>query len=275
MMKRTPMMALTALVLATGCTTQAVDDTLTVSVDLVVPDVDLSCVEDATDVADAETLERQSSFVSVYTAEDDREYCRVYGYYRGPILNFDELRDGLPGGVQDVIWTDVQVQVTGLDVAVDNMAELPQGSNLFLGGLVETTRGIGAFENLPGTPPARDLVNEVIDYQRSGGDGALFSVEMLGGQALSQDVPLSNLVDLVGGLVSLQTGASGSLADTFNAAYESGESDLFVLTGAYLWLDRSSLPEDPSDLTLTVDLRVDYTANAKVNLIGLAGDGAP
>ncbi len=258
------------LTLASACTTQAVDDTITVRFDVVVPDVDLNCVETDTDDLDPETQERTAGFVYEYGDGT----CWVSGYYRGAILDFDELRASLPDGVRDVVWTDVSITFDDLDLAIDGLDTLPAGTYFELGAAVTTDSGLDALERTPtGTEAGINTATALLTHLEVGDPSRLFRL-FTPNIGLSAPLSVTGLTASLGQAIDQQIAGREGVADLFNQAYASDDENLYILAGTQILIDPAVLPETPSDLTLGVELTLDYAANAEINLLGAASGAA-
>ncbi len=274
-MKTTPLLALAPLaLLANACTTtQSVNDTIRTTVDLTVENVDVSCTDDVSEIVDEETMERISGSVDADVPFDGETYCVVFGYYRGPVLNFDELRNDLPEGVEEVTWSSVDVTIDELAVDVDNITELPTGGFFGLGLAATSEDRLLDFELLEPNDlgengfVGRDMLGQV----RLGTPGSLLLVESEA--ALATPLPLDQLAQQVID-ESAMPGDATAVADVFNQAFANGAQDLYVLGGAYFATIQDTLPETPSDVTLTLDLSIGYEADARVDLLGAARGAA-
>ncbi|MEM6928841.1 MAG: hypothetical protein AAF602_18020 [Myxococcota bacterium] len=250
---------------ATACTTQAVDDSIDVSFDIVVPDVDLNCVQNLTD----ETRDEQRSIGLVVPTEDGAS-CIVAGYFRDSIVDFRELAAELPGGVRDFVWTDVALQLADFDVTVENVTDVSRGTVFRMGAAVGTESDIPAFEQAStGDDRGFGAIGETLQHTQEDEPGTLFaSFSPLDG--LANPVPLDALVGLLEAGVTTQVADSANLAETFNLAYQTGARDLYVYGAVLFEIETATLPTVPSDVAVRMDFTLDYTANAKINLVSAA-----
>lgn len=259
--------AIAPLALSTvACTTeQAVDGSIRVTLDLTVQDVDLNCITNVTDDLDKKTNERVTGSVLAIRSGD----CRLYAHYRAPVLNFDDLRDDLPDGVDEVIWTSVDVELERITPTVENVTALPVGTDFWLGLAATSEDGIDAFETFddPNGKYNNDWAGlNVLRATKASTTGTLLHVQDF-------DIPAAlPLDDLVDSLITNSTTTTDPavIADIFNDAFESGASDLYVIGGSYLAIPLDQLPKAPSDVSLEVEALISYQASAKVNLLQVA-----
>ncbi|MEN0062820.1 MAG: hypothetical protein AAGA48_11765 [Myxococcota bacterium] len=252
---------------ANACTTQAVDDTINFSFDIEIEDVDFNCVENDSDVI--EDKERSIGFTTTSNYAS-LEWCRVGGYYRGPVLSFQELNDSIPGGVREFLWTDVNVVLNSFDVNISNVDTVVQGSYFLMGAETGTESDIPTIENDEyGYDGGLAIPSRLAVRSRDGAAGTLFAA-YTPNAGLSKPIALDTLVSLVGGQLTTEVADSRNLADVFNAAYASGDEDLYVFGSGVLEVPKTSLPKTPGDITIGVDMTLEYQANAKINLIGAA-----
>jgi len=250
-----------SLALSTGaCTTQqAVDDSIAVELDITIEDVDLNCVEDDVDEIDADSMER---IASVVQTSKNGLACRVWGFYRTPVLDFEDLRDSLPEGVDEVTWTSVTLEIDEISPVISNFEGFPFGTGFAAGLAAATEDDLAAFEDSRDQP-----ANSVMAATSTDRAGTLANI---GFQVnVTPELPLDELVATV--FANETTiGDPDVLAGIFNDAFASGAEDLYVLGGAYFSIPIDALPKKPSDITLQVDATISYEANAKVNLLDAA-----
>ncbi|MEM6928337.1 MAG: hypothetical protein AAF602_15495 [Myxococcota bacterium] len=253
------------LALITGaCTTQSVDDTLRVSLDLRISDVDVNCTPNVSDDEDAK--ERIGGFVQPRQSGTG-ESCYTAGYYRSAILNFDELAADLPGGVDELTWTSVSGDGRDVDHTNEGVTEIPRGSFYAVGAIAGTQDDIatyesGGFEEDRETddPATRVVLDSVFS------DSSEHVLVGWGGNA-DPDLPIDSLAaDLEGAQVA--SGDPADLAALFNDAYTSGAEDLYVFGATVFHVRMEDLPPDPVEIEIRVDLDVDYAASAEVDLLG-------
>ncbi len=253
-------------IVANACVTQQdANDSIRVSVDLLVEDVDVSCTSSRTDALDEASDERVAGLVDAPSGP----LCYVFGYYRGPVLDFGELQESLPEGVTELSFTSVAVDIQQIDTTVENLPALPNGTNFELGLAVATDLTLAEVED-PFDPTLKDdsLGFDLLIRTFNQEPGTLVHVGT-NGAAVSDPLPLDELVATI---LSESTAAGNpeQLAGIFDDAYAGGAETLYVLGGAYFAIDRNELPADPSDVTIAIDAVIDYEATAKVNLLDAA-----
>ncbi|MEO0605739.1 MAG: hypothetical protein AAF211_30180 [Myxococcota bacterium] len=277
-MKITPLLAMLPLAaLTNACATQAVDDSLSVTVDLTVEDVDLSCTTNSSDLEDPDDKERQTGLVeSQNLFARGTGTCTALAYYRGSILNFDELEADLPEGVENPEWTSIEVEVNGLTIDFEGVPEMPAGTYYEFGALVGTEDDISRFESqsygYANDEGAGVRVARIAhaDYDTGTRDrGTLYAGYTLP-EGFATPVPVGLIVDFAEAKINAANARGSDLTALFNDAYANDAEDLYVFAGGGIAIDPAVLPAEPSDLTFTLDMDIAYEANVDVNFLRAA-----
>ncbi|MEM6926891.1 MAG: hypothetical protein AAF602_08195 [Myxococcota bacterium] len=277
-MKTTSLLALLPLaVFANACGTQAVDDTLSVTVDLTVEDVDVSCTANSSDLEDPDDEERQTGLVAPENLfARGTGTCTALAYYRGSILNFDELEAELPEGVDNPEWTSMEVVVNGLTIDFEGISSLPIGTYFEFGALVGTEDDIPRFESqsygYTNDEAAGVTVARVAhaDYNSGPRDRGTLYAGYTSPDGFATPIPVGLVVDFAETAINEAEARGSDLTALFNDAYTNDARDLYVFAGGGIVVDPAVLPADPSDLTFTLDMDINYEANVDVNFLRAA-----